>query len=88
MYSLTKPPQDDDLRLSPGLLFSGLKLHKLHSVQVNSRQRIVDRIRQLSHVSRFVTQELGEGAQMFQVQATGPSGGSSEVGEKKRAKIE
>jgi hypothetical protein len=63
MYAFTKPPQDDHLRLSPGLLFSGLKLHKLDCVQVDGQQRIVDRIRQLSHISRFVPQELVERVQ-------------------------
>ena len=63
MNALTKSIQDDDLRFSPGLFLSGLKSHKLDSIQVDRQKRIVDRSRQLSHKSRFVPQEFVEGTQ-------------------------
>jgi len=63
MNALSKSMQDDDLRFSPGLFLSGLKSHKLNSIQVNRQKRIVDRSRQFSEVSRFIPQELVEGAQ-------------------------
>ncbi len=63
MNALSKSVQDDDLRFSPGLFLSGLKSHKLDSIQVNRQKRIVDRSRQLSEVSRFIPQEFVEGAQ-------------------------
>jgi hypothetical protein len=63
MNALSKSIQDDDLRFSPGLFLSGLKSHKLNSIQVNRQKRIVDRSRQFSEVSRFIPQELVEGAQ-------------------------
>jgi len=63
MNALSKSIQDDNLRFSPGLFLSGLKSHKLDSIQVDRKKRIVDRSRQLSHVSRFVPQEFVEGAQ-------------------------
>src|SRR5712692_6403957 len=43
MNALSKSVQDDDLRFSPGLFLSGLKLNKLDSIQVNRQKRIVDR---------------------------------------------
>jgi hypothetical protein len=63
MNAPAKAIQDDDLRLPPGLFLSGLKSHKLDSIQVDCQKRIIDRSRQLSHVSRFVPQEFVEGAQ-------------------------
>jgi hypothetical protein len=63
MNALSKSIQDDDLRFSPGLFLSGLKSHKLNSIQVNRQKRIVDRSRQFSEVSRFIPQEFVEGTQ-------------------------
>src|SRR5712692_10796669 len=63
MNALSKSIQDDDLRFSPGLFPSGLKSHKLDSIQVDRQKRIVDRSRQFSHVSRFIPQEFVEGTQ-------------------------
>jgi hypothetical protein len=63
MNALAKAIQDDNLRFSPGLFLSGLKSHKLDSIQVNRQKRIVDRSREFSHVSRFVPQEFVEGTQ-------------------------
>jgi len=45
------------------LFLSGLKIHKLNGIQIDRKKRIVDRSRQLSHVSRFVPQEFVEGTQ-------------------------
>src|SRR5216684_8903352 len=63
MNALSKSIQDDDLRFSPGLFLSGLEIHKLNGIQIDRKKRIVDRSRQLSHVSRFVPQEFVEGTQ-------------------------
>src|SRR5260370_33642130 len=63
MNPLAQSIQDDDLRFSSGLLRSGLKRHKLNGIQIDRKKCIVDRSRQLSHVSRFVPQEFVEGAQ-------------------------
>src|ERR1700674_2531523 len=63
MNALTKPIQDDDLRFSPGLFLSGLKSHKLNSIQIDRKKCIVDRSRQFSHKSWFVPQEFIEGTQ-------------------------
>ena len=63
MNALAKSIQDDDLRFSPGLFLSGLKSHKLDSIQVDRQKRIIDRSRQFSHKSRFVPQEFVEGTQ-------------------------
>jgi len=63
MNALAKSIQDDDLGFSPGLLLSGLKIHKLNNVQIDRKKRIVDRSRQFSHVPRFVPQDSIEGAQ-------------------------
>ena len=63
MNALSKSIQDDDLRFSPGLFLSGLKIHKLDGIEVNRQKRIVDRSRQFSEVSRFIPQEFVEGAQ-------------------------
>src|SRR5258705_5537820 len=63
MNALTKSIQDDNLRFSPGLFLSGLKSHKLDSIQVDCQKRIIDRSRQFSHKSRFVPQEFVEGTQ-------------------------
>ncbi len=53
MNALAKSSQDDDLRFSPRLFLSGLKSHKLDSIQIDRQKRIVDRSRQFSHVTRF-----------------------------------
>jgi hypothetical protein len=45
MNALAKPLQDDDLRFSPGLFLSGLKIHKRNSIQIDREKRIVDRSR-------------------------------------------
>jgi hypothetical protein len=63
MNALAESSQDDNLRFSPGLFLSGLKIHKLNGVQIDRKKCIVDRSRQLSHVSRSVPQEFVEGAQ-------------------------
>ena len=63
MNALAESIQDDDLRFSPGLFLSGLKSHKLNSIQIDRKKCIVDRSRQLSYVSRFVPQEFVEGTQ-------------------------
>jgi hypothetical protein len=63
MNAFAKSSQDDDLRFSPGLFLSGLKLHKLNSIKIDRQKRIVDRSRQLSPISRFVPQEFVEGTQ-------------------------
>jgi hypothetical protein len=63
MNAFAKALQDDDLRFSPGLFLSGLKIHKLDSIQVGGQKCIVDRGRQFSQVSRFVPQEFVEGTQ-------------------------
>jgi hypothetical protein len=43
MNAFAKTPQDNDLRLSPGLLLSRLKSDKLDGVQINGQKGIVDR---------------------------------------------
>jgi len=63
MNAFAKAIQDDDLRFSPSLFLSGLKSHKLDSIQIDRQKRIVDRSRQFSHKSRFVPQEFVEGTQ-------------------------
>jgi hypothetical protein len=63
MNALSKSIQDDDLRFSPGLFLSGLKSHKLNSIQIDRKKCIVDRSRQFSHKSWFVPQEFIEGTQ-------------------------
>src|SRR5258708_7926950 len=63
MNAPTKAIQDDDLRFSPGLFLSGLKSHKLDSIQVDCQKRIIDRSRQFSHKSRFIPEQFIEGAQ-------------------------
>ena len=63
MNTLAKSIQDDDLRFSTGLLLSGLKLDKLDHIQVDRLKRIIDRRRQFSQVSRFISQEFVEGTQ-------------------------
>jgi len=63
MNALSKSIQDDDLRFSPGLFLSGLKIHKLDGIEVNRQKRIVDRSRQFSEVSRFIPQEFVEGTE-------------------------
>jgi len=63
MNALAESSQDDNLGFSPGLFLSGLKIHKLNGIQIDRKKRIVDRSRQLSHVSRFVPQEFVEGTQ-------------------------
>ena len=63
MNAFAKTPQDNDLRLSPGLLLSRLKSDKLDGVQVDGQEGIVNRRRQFSHIPRFIPQELVEGIQ-------------------------
>jgi hypothetical protein len=63
MNALAESSQDDNLGFSPGLFLSRLKLHKLNSIKIDRQKRIVDRSRQFSEVSRFIPQELVEGAQ-------------------------
>src|SRR5260370_36631610 len=63
MNALAKTPQDNDLRLSPGLFLSGLKIDKLEGIQVDRQKRIIDRSRQFSHIPRFIPQEFVEGTQ-------------------------
>jgi len=60
MNALAESSQDDNLGFIPGLFLSGLKIHKLNGIQIDRKKRIVDRSRQLSHVSRFVPQEFVE----------------------------
>jgi len=67
MNALAESIQDDDLRFSPGLFLSGLKIHNLNGIQIDRKKCIVDRSRQLSYVSRFVPQEFVEGTQEPQV---------------------
>jgi hypothetical protein len=43
MNTHAKSIQNDDLRFSPGLFLSGLKSHKLNSIQIDRQKRIVDR---------------------------------------------
>jgi hypothetical protein len=62
MNAFAKTLQDNDLRLSPGLLLSRLKGNKLDRVQVDGQKSIVDRSRQLSRVPGFIPQELVEAA--------------------------
>src|SRR5216684_4085218 len=63
MNAFAKSIQDDDLRFSPCLFLSGLKSHKLDSIQIDRQKCIVDRSREFSHKSRFVPQEFVEGTQ-------------------------
>ena len=63
MNAFAKALQDDDLRFSPGLFLSGLKIHELDSIQVDRQKRIVDRSRQFSHVSRLVPEEFVQATQ-------------------------
>ncbi len=63
MNPLAKTPQDNDLRFSPGLFLSGLKIDKLDGIQVDREKRIVDRSRQFSHIPRFIPKEFVEGTQ-------------------------
>jgi hypothetical protein len=63
LNALAESIQDDDLRFSPGLFLSGLKSHKLDSIQVDRQKRIIDRSRQFSYISRLVPQEFVEGTQ-------------------------
>jgi hypothetical protein len=62
MNAFAKTLQDNDLRLSPGLLLSRLKGNKLDRVQVDGQKSIVDRSRQLSRVPGFIPQESVEAA--------------------------
>ena len=61
MNTLAKAPQDNDLRLSPGLLLSRLKSDKLDGIQVDGQKGIIDRSREFSRIPRFIPQELVEG---------------------------
>ena len=60
MNALAKASQNDDLRFSPGLFLSGLKIDKLDSIQVDRQKRIVDRSRQFSQIPGFIPQEFIE----------------------------
>ena len=62
MNALAKAPQDNDLRLSPGLLLSRLESDKLDRIEVDGQQSIVDRGREFSQIPRFIPQELIEGS--------------------------
>jgi hypothetical protein len=42
MNAFAKALQDDDLRFSPGLFLSGLKIHKLDSIQIDRKEGVVD----------------------------------------------
>src|SRR5260370_25410006 len=61
MNALAKSSQNDDLRLSPRLFLSGVKVNERDSIQVDRQKRIVDGSRQFSKVSRFGPQEFVEG---------------------------
>jgi hypothetical protein len=63
MNALAKTPQNNNLRFSPGLLLSGLKIDELDGIQVDLQKGIVDRGRQFSQISRFIPQEFVEGTQ-------------------------
>src|SRR5258708_2612068 len=63
MNALAESIHAEHLRFSPGLLLSVLKFHTLNSIHIDRKKRIVDRSRQLSHISRFVPQEFVEGTQ-------------------------
>jgi hypothetical protein len=63
MNAFAKTPQDNDLRLSPGLLLSGLKSDQLDGLQVDGQKGIVDRSREFSQIPGFIPQELVEGQQ-------------------------
>src|SRR5713226_1376754 len=63
MNALAKTPQDNDLRLSPGLLLPGLQFDELDGIQVDRQKRVIDRSRQFSHIPRFIPQEFVEGTQ-------------------------
>ena len=58
MNALAKSLQNNDLRFSPGLFLSRLKIHQLNSIQIDRKKCIVNRSGQFSHVSRFVPQEF------------------------------
>ena len=60
MNALAKTPQDNNLRFSPGLLLSGLKVDELDGIQVDRQKGVVDRTRQFSQKPRFVPQEFVE----------------------------
>src|SRR6266404_3332061 len=61
--ALSKSIQDDDLRFSPGLFLSGLKIHKLDGIEAKRQKGSVARSRQFSEVSRFIPQEFVEGTE-------------------------
>lgn len=63
MNTLAKTPQDNNLRFSPGLFLSGLKIDKLDSIEVDRQKRIVDRSRQFSHIPGFIPKEFVERTQ-------------------------
>ena len=58
MNPLAKTPQDNDLRLSPGLFLPGLKIHKLDGIRGDRQKRIVDRSGKFSHKPGFIPQRL------------------------------
>ncbi len=63
MNALAKTPQDNDLRLSPGLFLPGLKIDKLDSIQVDRQKRVVDRSGQFSHKPGFIPEQFVERTQ-------------------------
>ena len=63
MNALAKSAQDHDLRFSPGLFLSGLKIDKLDSIQVDRQKRVIDRSGQFSHKPGFIPQQFVERTQ-------------------------
>ena len=63
MNALAKAPQDNDLRLSPGLFLSGLKSDKLDGIQVDRQKRVINRSGQFSHIPGFIPQQFVERTQ-------------------------
>ena len=60
MNPLAKTPQDNDLRLSPGLFLPGLKIDKLDGIHVDREKRVVDRSGKFSHIPRLIPQQFVE----------------------------
>ena len=63
MNALAETPQDNDLRLPPGLFLSGLKSYKLDGIQVDRQKRVIDRSGQFPHISGFIAQQFIENTQ-------------------------
>ena len=63
MNALAKTFQNNNLRLSPGLFLSGLKIDKLDSIQVDRQKRVIDRSGEFSHKPGFIPQQFVERAQ-------------------------